>query len=137
MENKTNFVGALVNVLYVIFIYGLFILPWSIWAATVKRLGEADVNGFTDRLRKTEFMVLNYLKMLFDAFIFLIYIIAPIIFIIRLIQGAGFGEALLVLVGAYFSPLYVSLIKEAIILALVQVMKIEEIADNTKKDMPE
>ncbi|MBN1597716.1 MAG: hypothetical protein JW894_05440 [Bacteroidales bacterium] len=134
MENQSpNFGKAILNALFIIFIYALFVLPWSIWIGAVKRFGSVNEGEtFVSSLRKTEFMVFNYFKMVFDAIIVIIYFLAPIIAIIMLIKS-GFSSFLGVLVGCYLSPIYLSAIKELLSIALVQVMKIEEIADNTKK----
>ncbi len=134
MENQPTFVRALVNVLFIIFVYGLFILPWTIWLGAMNRIGAKSDENFMDKVKSTEFMVFYYFKLLFDAIIFLAYIIGPIVAIISAFSdyGGGFSAFLLGIIGAYLSPLWLSLIKEVITLALVQVLKIEEIADNTK-----
>ena len=134
MEKQSLNLGkALLNALYIIFIYGIFVLPWNIWIGSVKRFASKEAGeSFTQSMTKTEFLVFNFLKSIFDAIIILIYIVGPILATVAGFR-TGFLAFLSTLIAAYFAPLYLSLVKELLSLALIQVMKIEEIADNTKK----
>lgn len=112
----------------------VFIIPWKIWSRMTVSLSDLrEEGGIIQNLQKSkEFIILNWLKFYFDAVIFIIWPLGVIVDIIVLITGGTFGMFLGALVGLYFAPIVLQLFKEGLIIALVQVMKIEEIADNTK-----
>jgi len=141
--SKENIINALVSALFLIFI-NLFVMPYNIWVGAAKRLSTLRELGLSSQMQKTEFVVFNWLKLLFDSLIFLVYVIAPLIFIIGIIvslsdpymrSAGGFFvlRNIVFLVMSYFLPLFLSLIKELLSIALVQVMKIEQIEENTRK----
>ena len=113
----------------------VFVIPWKIWSRMTVALSDLrEEGGIVQNLQKSkEFIILNWLKYYFDAVIFIIWPLGVLVNIILLIIGTNtFGIFLGALVVLYFIPIALQLAKEAIIIALVQVMKIEEIADNTK-----
>jgi len=141
--SKENIINALVSALFLIFV-NLFVMPFNIWVGAVKRLSKLREAGLSSQMQKTEFVVFNWLKLLFDSLIFLVYFIAPLVFVIGMIASLSnsyavnnWGLAVLgnisSLVLFYFFPLFLSLIKEILAIALVQVMKIEQIEENTRK----
>lgn len=135
--------NAVVSSLFLV-ILNVFVMPFNIWLGATERLNNLRESGIISEMRKTELIVLSWLKLLFDSIIFLVYILAPIIIIIQIIialsspfmretGGAVFGIILSSLVGIYFSPIILSFIKEIISIALIQVTKIEKIEENTRK----
>ncbi len=123
-------------------IVNVFIMPYNVWMAAVQRLSELQKTGIVAELRKTELAVLNWLKLVFDSAIFFTYVLAPIVIIVEMAQapryvtrsgGRIFTMILGTLITIYFLPLLLSLVKELITLALVQVRKLEQIEENTQK----
>lgn len=113
----------------------VFIIPWKIWSRMTVALSDLrEEGGIVKNLQKSkEFIILNWLKFYFDAVIFIIWPLGILVDIILLITGNNsFPMFIGYLVGLYFAPIIFQLAKEGLIIALVQVMKIEEIADNTK-----
>ena len=123
-------------------IVNLFIMPINLWIRSVKKLSEIRQQGLMNYAGKTEFPVLFWVRLVFDAVIFFV---APLVLLFGLIQFfRGFGllewgfkmwlmEAVFPLVAAYLFPVFVSIMKELFNLTLVQVMKIEKIEENTRK----
>ncbi len=119
-------------------IVNVFIMPYNVWIGAVQRLSELQKTGIVAELRKTELAVLNWLKLVFDSAIFFTYVLAPIVIIVEMAQvtrsgGRIFTMILGTLITIYFLPLLLSLVKELITLALVQVRKLEQIEENTQK----
>jgi hypothetical protein len=113
----------------------VFVIPWKIWSRMTVALSDLrEEGGIVQNLQKSkEFIILNWLKYYFDAVIFIIWPLGVLVNIILLIIGTNtFGMFLGALVVLYFIPIALQLLKEGLIIALVQVMKMEEIADNTK-----
>ncbi len=118
-------------------------MPINLWIKSVKKLAEIKKEGLMSYSQKTEFPVLFWIRLLFDVVVFLtpLVVIYAFIKVIGTIVDYGvyanfkfwFFVVFLPLLGAYFSPVIVSIVKEFFNLALVQVMKIEKIEENTRK----
>jgi len=143
--------SALAAALFLIFI-NVFIMPYNIWVSAVGRLSELKKSGIIAEMRKTELIIFSWLKLLFDSLIVLVVPLLIIAGIIGRIIGSflnhgsagSFGEfgggvasgplsGLVWFIMIYFSPVFLSLFKEIISIALIQVMKIERIEENTRK----
>lgn len=121
----------------------LFMMPINLWIKSVKKLAEIKKEGLMSYSQKTEFPVLFWIRLLFDAIVFL----APLVVIYALIKVIGtivdygvyanlkywLSVVFLPLLIAYFFPVIVSAIKELFNLSLAMVMKIEKIEENTRK----
>lgn len=124
-------------------IVNLFIMPVNLWIRSVKKLAEIQEQGLMNYAGKTEFPVLFWVRLVFEAVIFFVY---PLILIFGLIQFfRGFSllsygvypwliASVLPLVATYLFPVLVSIMKELFNLTLVQVMKLEKIEENTRKN---
>lgn len=137
--------NAIVSSLFLV-ILNIFIMPFNIWLGATERLSNLRESGIISEMRKTELIVLSWLKLLFDSIIFLVYILAPILIIIEIVIALSspympsFGimvfGILSSLVTIYFSTIILSFIKEIISIVLIQVTKTERIEENTRKNIP-
>jgi len=84
---------------------------------------------------KTEFIVLYYIKQLYDAIIILYWPASALFFLYMLIEDKFYNiePGIIFIASFYFSPIAIALIKEILSLALISVVKLEEIARNTRK----
>ena len=105
--SKENIINALVSALFLIFI-NLFVMPYNIWVGAAKRLSTLRESGLSSQMQKTEFVVFNWLKLLFDSLIFLVYVIAPLLFVIGVASGYWVRAIISSLVMLYFLPLFLS-----------------------------
>lgn len=136
-----DFVSALWAFLYVIII-NIFIMPINLWIRSVKNLSVAAKEGFMNASEKTEFPVLLWVKVIFEAVIFFFWPFILIWGLYHFFSGFRYMDlsfsfffiaAILPLFFSYIYPIFISIIKELFNLALVQVMKLEKIEENTKK----
>ncbi|MDA0764045.1 MAG: FHA domain-containing protein [Proteobacteria bacterium] len=126
--SEDNYLYALGLSLYLILIK-IFLMPVNIVRKSVSNLPkQQDI--------KTEFIVLYYMKQLYDAIIILFWPVSVAFFFYILIKYNFYHiqEGVLYYIAiCYFSPLYIALMKELLSLALIAVVKLEEIARNTRK----
>ena len=126
--SEDNYLYALGLSLYLILIK-IFLMPVNIVRKSVSNLPkQQDI--------KTEFIVLYYMKQLYDAIIILFWPVSVAFFFYILIKYnfSHIQEGVLYYIAiCYFSPLYIALMKELLSLALIAVVKLEEIARNTRK----
>ncbi len=129
-----RFLNALLAFLVVNILAGLFILPWSVWVATTVRLGKLfEGHGIMISLRKSEAVVLNWLRMFFDGLIFISYVVGFLIALYGLFDD-GFLTFFTVILISYIAPFVLSLVKEVlVVLPFGKYLKLEEIAENTQK----
>jgi hypothetical protein len=139
MENQHKFTAkrfgfAFLAFLIVNFVAAIFILPWSIWISATVRLGKLfEEGGILINLRKSEAVVINWFKYFFDGLIFISYIVGLIFSFYALIEY-GFEGFIGGIVIFYMVPLGISLVKEfLLVLPFGKYVKLEEIADNTKR----
>ena len=106
----------------------IFIMPINVVKKAVSNLPHQQ--GF-----KTEFIILYYIKHVYDAVIVLFWPASVVIFFFRLIEDDFYDieEGLVFVAVCYFIPLWIALMKELLSLALIAVVKLEEIARNTRK----
>jgi len=141
MENQHKFTAkrfgfAFLGFVIVNIVAAIFILPWSIWIGATVRMGKLfEEGGIILNLRKSEAIVVNWLKYFFDGLIFMSYVVGIVITLIGLVFGEWkIQGAFLVLAVSYILPLGLGLIKEfLLVLPFGKYVKLEEIADNTKK----
>lgn len=129
------FLNALISFLVIAIGY-LFIMPWNIWTSATKRLALLrEGGGIIENLTKTEFIILNWLRLFFDALTFIVYVLGPVYIIYSAIDSYSysFQQFIISLLGIYFSPIFIALSRELLSLTLVMAMKLEEIAKNTSK----
>ena len=128
-------------------IIDIFILPGKIYSKTLCVLAKGD------KKKDSDFWVLHWITKCYDAIIGLSYTVGLILFFLALInvidssmyeyswselgndyeKSLNFFSVLLHLVMIYFLPLYIHLIKEFFSIPILQVIRINEIAKNTKK----
>ena len=84
---------------------------------------------------KTEFIVLYYIKQLYDSIIILFWPASVLFFFYLLIEEEFYNteQGIAYIAICYFYPLIIALLKEILSLALISVVKLEEIARNTRK----
>ena len=140
MENKNDsqetfdfnkhFVTALVHFAYNFFVYFLFLTPFNLWAKATVRLakqkeeGGLSISKITGLWPFLSFLKRFMLDFLIDGFIFITYILAPIIFIFVVIKGAPFVESFLaIIIGGYYAPIWLSLWRDLIQLSVLPFKK--------------
>jgi hypothetical protein len=139
MENQHNFTAkrfgfAFLGFLIINIVAAIFILPWSIWIAATVRMGKLfEDGGVLINLRKSEAIVVNWMKYFMDGLIFISYVIGFLISL-SLLVDSGFKGFMAGIIFSYMMPLGISLVKEfLLVLPFGKYVKLEEIADNTKK----
>jgi hypothetical protein len=124
-----HFVGALVNFFLVVIVY-VFIMPLNIWISATIRLSKSQEGGMVSA--KGSFIILNWFRSLFDAFIFIIYPLGALAAVYSLINQ-GVIPFIISLIVTYFLPIVYQYVKELLDYVVISVVKLEEIANNTKK----
>ena len=132
-NNQSSFgqmYGSAIGKSFFILIVQIFIMPIRVLRSAVPSV----LSEGSERESK-DFVMLVWLKDIFDAVIVLAYPIGMILLIIATLD-VGYNETEFFLVGLivlYFAPLYLGIVKELVSLAIIQVLRIEQIARNTKK----
>ena len=112
----------------------IFIIPVTIWKGAQERLNILGQDSINNSFRKTEMIVFNWFKTLFDSLIFLSW---PIMIIVAISVGAstyrGGEKVLPILILGYFTPIILSFLKESISIGLIMVLKVEQIERNTSQ----
>jgi len=123
---KKSFVPALIHALYSI-IYFLFVVPFDLWVKAVERLAKQKENGSL-RISSIDspwpflsFIKAILLEFLFDLFIFLSYFIGIVLTIYGLFEEGG--EALLILIAAYYAPLALSAARDFFTILILPIRK--------------
>ena len=125
--SEDNYFHALGLSLYLIIIK-IFVMPVDVVRKSVSNLPkQQDI--------KTEFIVLYYIKQLYDAVIILYWPASVLFFFYMLIEDRFYNaeEGIAYIAFCYFYPLIIALLKELLSLALIAVVKLEEISRNTRK----
>lgn len=133
METKKSlsdqFVSALIHTLYNIIIYFLFLVPFNLWKKATIRLSEQresgaiSIAGITSLWPFLSFLKRFILEFLIDGLIFLSYILGIIVAIVLGIVSGSFIAFLGMLVGLYFAPIPLSLLRDVIQLAILPFKK--------------
>jgi len=127
--SNENYFHALGLSLYLIVIK-IFIMPLNVVKKSISNLPkQQDL--------KTEFILLYYIKQVYDSIIILFWPLSILYLFYIVIEAQAFPDfeaVSIFLVMSYFSPLWIALIKELLSLVLIIVMKLEEIARNTRRD---
>lgn len=142
-------VNGLVQFFYMV-AYILFLCPFGFWKNACIKLNEARKNKSWDLGNsKSRWPYLSFLKailfnFIFDGLIFISYFVGVISAIVALIEGAGFGGFFMALVGAYYTPMIISPIRDFVYILILPFVKFIkwcsrppqylEIDMNTKKD---
>ena len=134
-----NFGNAILKGLFVDIIFNYLKLTLKIVGSSVSKINSSDGSN------SSEFVVLVWFKNFLDAIIVLFYPIAVIGIIIGVIWSKvelGYFlysddiiEFCSLLIGLYFTPISIGLVKEVLSIAIVNVTKIEQIEKNTNKDI--
>lgn len=127
----TNIVSALVY-FFKSLVYILFICPFEFWAAAANRLAgdhnacSLDILKYTSRWPYLSFCKKVIFEFLIDGAIFISYFVGVIAAIIALIvglsnesTGAAFIAFFGVLISTYYSPLFISFIRDCLTLILL------------------
>lgn len=125
--SEDNYFHALGLSLYLIIIK-MFVMPVNVVRKSVSNLPkQLDI--------KTEFIVLYYIKQLYDSIIILFWPASVLFFFYLLIEEEFYNaeQGIVYIAFCYFYPLIISLLKELLSLALIAVVKLEEISRNTRK----
>jgi len=124
--SEDNYFYALGLSLYLIIIK-IFIMPVNVMKKSVSNLPkQQDI--------KTEFIVLYYIKQLYDSIIILFWPASVLFFFYLLIEEEfnNVEEGIAYIAICYFYPLIIALLKELLSLTLIAVVKLEEISRNTR-----
>ena len=132
MENQKQFkdhlVNSLIHFLYNFFVYFLFIVPFDLWKKATIRLSEQREKGALNISKITSlwpflsFLKVFLLEFLFDGFIFIGYF-SGVLFALLSLSQSGFEAFASVLVGTYYSPLFLSLIRDLMHLLILPFRK--------------
>lgn len=117
MENqKINFGNVVLKILELL-ILKLFTLPIKIYKNALVALSNSDADDSEEKNLSGDFPLYVWIVSIFSAIIALTY---PIGFIYALVMGyiSGFTVFIISLVSVYFSPLYLGLVKELILITL-------------------
>lgn len=126
---KNQILNALIHFLYNFFIYFIFIVPFDLWKKATIRLanqkesGRLSISKITSLWPFLSFIKAFILEFLIDGIIFILYVIGPIIGIVSWIQTGEFSSFLGVIVGIYFSPIGLSLLRDLIQLMILPFKK--------------
>lgn len=126
---KENVLPALLHVLYNLFVYYLFVLPFHLWVNAVNRLAEQKKSGSLSLVSiKSAWPFLSFMKaflleFLFDGMIMLCYVIGPLAGLVMMFTAAGFGGFLGALVGSYYTVVGISIIRDVFALLILPFKK--------------
>jgi len=126
--SNDNYFHALGLSLYLIVIK-IFIMPINVVKKSVSNLPkQQDI--------KTEFIVLYYIKQVYDSIIILFWPLSILFFLYMLIEDNFYDteQGIAYIAICYFYPLMIALMKELLSLVLIAVVKLEEISRNTRRD---
>lgn len=125
---KDHLVNSLIHFLYNFFVYFLFILPFDLWKKATIRLsnqrekGALNISKISSLWPFLAFLKAFLLEFLFDGLIFIGYFIGAIFSIFTLIQTGFMGFAS-ILVGTYYSPIFLSLLRDLMQLLILPFRK--------------
>jgi hypothetical protein len=115
---KEHFNNALLSFLWNFFIYFLLIVPFDLWKKAVIRLsvqkqqGKLNISKITSFWPFLSFFRAFFFEFLFDGFIFIGWFIGIIVAIYAYSQTEKIETMLLMIVGTYYSPIGLSLIRD-------------------------
>lgn len=122
-------VSALLHFLYNFFIYFIFIVPFDLWRKATIRLANQKENGGLNISKITSLWpFLSFLKsflldFLIDGIIFILYVLGIIIGIVMWVQSGEFMSFVGAIVGVYFSPIGLSLLRDLLQLLVLPFRK--------------
>ena len=126
MENYVSAIGKS----FLILIVQVFVMPLKVLKASVRSITSASQDG-----EETDFVMLMWIKNLYEALIVLCYPLGLLGIVISEEMRSSDDEFLIgSVIMLYFIPMALGLVKELIAVTVVNVVKLEEIARNTKKD---
>ena len=145
MENPTNpepqkvvetnqvplgkMIGSALAYFFSMLAFILFICPFSFWKAATYRLYKECKNkslfSFTQTSRWPFFSFLKkiFFEFIIDGFTFISYFLGVIVAFVALFQDAGFGGFIGVLIGTYYSPMFLCWIRDLFVLMLLPFQK--------------
>jgi len=125
---QEKFGAALLQVLYKLFVYFLFIVPFDLWVRAMNNLakqkesGSLSINSINSAWSFLSFLKRFFFEFLFDAFIFLSYFIG-IIAALFMLYSQGFQVFAGALVITYYVPVILSFYKDIFIILLLPFAK--------------
>ena len=126
---KENILPALLHVLYNLFVYYLFVLPFHLWVNAVNRLAEQKDSGSLSLVNiKSAWPFLSFMKVfllefLFDGMIMLCYVIGPLVGLFILFAGGDVVGFLMALVGCYYYVVTITIIRDVFTLLILPFRK--------------
>ena len=129
---KENILPALLHVLYNLFVYYLFVLPFHLWVNAVNRLAEQKDSGSLSLVNiKSAWPFLSFMKVfllefLFDGMIMLCYVIGPLFGLYMLFtatNGGGMSGFFTALVGCYYYVVIITIIRDVFTLLILPFRK--------------
>lgn len=133
MENqqsfKEHFINASVSFLYNFFIYFLFMVPFDLWKKAVlrislqKQLGKLNISKIISPWPFLSFLKSFFFEFLFDGFIFISWFLGILSAIYAYTETEKIETFLLVLAGAYYFPIGLSLIRDILQLFILPLKK--------------
>lgn len=123
--------GTAIGKSFLILIVQIFVMPLRVLKTSINSI----VSSSSDS-EKTDFVMLMWIKNLYEAIIVLCYPLGLLgIIITALDMSYGAGEFFITAtISLYFVPIGLGLLKEIIAITVINVVKLEEIARNTRKD---
>jgi hypothetical protein len=117
-ELKDQIVSALIHFLYNFVVYFIFIVPFDLWKkATIRLANQKDKGGLNISKITSLWPFLSFLKafildFLIDGIIFILYVLGLLIGIGAWITSGEISSFFGVIVGVYFSPIVLSLLRD-------------------------
>ena len=125
---KESILPVLTYVLYNLIVYYFFVLPLHLWFGAVDRLLKQKENNSLSLINSTsEWPFLSFIKRFlfdfaFDAIIFLMYVLGPIIVIIGALSDVGVSPVGGLII-CYFAPTFITIEKEILALLILPIKK--------------
>lgn len=132
MEEKKftdQIVSALLHFLYNFFVYFIFIVPFDLWKkATIRLANQKEKGGLNISKITSLWPFLSFLKafildFLIDGLTFFLYVLGLILGIAAWIISGEISSFFAVIVGVYFSPIVLSLLRDLIQLLVLPFKK--------------
>jgi len=126
---SADLINALVHTLYTFFAYLLFIVPFDLWKKALVRLSNQKKNKSLsiDNIKGLwpflSFIKVFILEFAFDGLIFSSYFIGFVVGIITWINDGAFSDFITMVVGSYFAPIPLSLLRDLIQLSTLPFKK--------------
>lgn len=122
-------IGSALGYFFSMLAFILFICPFAFWKGATFRLYKAckskGLKNFvhTSRWPYFSFCLKMFFEFFIDGMIFIGYFLGALIALIMLFTDAGVAGFIIVLIGTYYSPMFLSWVRDCCVLALMPIRK--------------